>query len=255
MYTNSKSFSENGQFFLFARQTRFNADGNLAVERSESFMKPKYVREVDIWRKPPPDFSVRLYRSLSLPRKSIKFVEEKEEIRNKNHIHKLKQAIDLKKIENNHFPILVKKEEPPKFQTRFKPVGPFESSIIYVKNGVYPKEKYQDPNPHDFRQYETGIPDFLTSYPRDPFNLKFKLQHLNFVCGHQPLEEKKTTTKGFISHQPAAPTWDSSLILPKSPWPPKSASFTRHRRRRGVYSAFMDRVEEKFINNMKETFQ
>ncbi|XP_067417785.1 putative uncharacterized protein C7orf78 homolog isoform X6 [Emydura macquarii macquarii] len=117
---------------------------------------------------------------------------------------------------------------------------------MFVENGKYKTGMYQDPKPHDFRQYETNIPDFVTSYPRDPFNLKFKSQHLNAVHGLQPLKDKqKDTKRRFITYKPHECKWESGLILPKNPWPPKSASFTRHRRRRGAHTAFLDRVDEK----------
>ncbi|KAM3929245.1 uncharacterized protein C7orf78 homolog [Leptodactylus fuscus] len=232
--------------YLFTRQMKFSANENLAVERSDNFILPKPFPERNIWKKKPPDFSLRLYTSLTsltLPRreegKNLKKLKNMNQTQRKNVLEVITQAPP---------PAPRTSKEPQRFITRFKPMGPFEADLLYVKNGVYPKDKYKDLKPHDFRQYEADIPDFITSYPRDPFNLKFKAQGLSSSCELPPIEAKKNRVKvkRFILHKPTDPQWDSRLILPKSPWPPKSASYTRHRRRRGVYSAFMDRVEEKF---------
>ncbi|XP_073533385.1 putative uncharacterized protein C7orf78 homolog [Phyllobates terribilis] len=241
---------DNERLYLFSRQVKFNANENLAIERSNNFMFPKTIPENNIWKKKPPDFSVGLYRSLNLPRRS-----EESKMRERRNRNQVLKRNEMEMIRDPPPPQLRKSEEPEKFLTRFRLVEPFEANLLYVKNGVYPKDKYKDPKPHDFRQYETDIPDFITSFSRDPFNLKFKAQVLSSSCELPPIDAMKKSrvkAKRFILHKPAEPQWDSGLILPRSPWPPKSASYTRHRRRRGVYSAFMDRVEEKFTATNQE---
>ncbi|XP_072269577.1 putative uncharacterized protein C7orf78 homolog isoform X2 [Pyxicephalus adspersus] len=236
--------------FYFARQVKFSANRRLVVERSEIYANPKLIPERNIWMKKPPDFSIKLYKSLTLPRRS-----DESEVKEKRGAAKdSKEWNELVVIPASLNPIYRPTKRPEKFLTKFKHFGPFEASLMYVKEGTYPKDKYQDPKPHDFRQYETGIPDFTTSYSRDPFNLKFKLQGLNSLSVLPPAEEKqnRNKVKHFVLHKQAEPAWDSNLILPKSPYPPKSASYTRHRRRRGVYSAYMDRVEEKFTASNQE---
>ncbi|XP_077346841.1 putative uncharacterized protein C7orf78 homolog isoform X1 [Lithobates pipiens] len=244
--------SEYDHRYFFTRQVKFSANRRLAVERSEHVTNPKPIPEYNIWMRKPPDFSVKLYKSLALPRRSEDFdIEEK-----KNVTKDTKQWNKLEVISGPLNPIQRPTKPPTKFLTKFRHIGPFEASLVCVKEGCYPKDKYQDPKPHDFRQYETGILDFATNYPRDPFNLKFKLQSLSSSYELPPLEERKkrSKVKHFELHKPAEPSWDSKLILPKIPWPPKSASYTRHRRHRGVYSAFMDRVEEKFTASNQENF-
>ncbi|XP_053324160.1 uncharacterized protein LOC128497947 [Spea bombifrons] len=244
MCANVELHTKNEHRYLFARQLQFTANENLAVERSDHFVKPRFMPEQDIWKKRPPDFSVKLYKSLHLPRKLVEVDK-----RGKKHTNKMeapKQGNSLQVIPDDQLPNIMRKEKFPKFQTKFKHVGQFEDALMVVKNGQYPKDKYKDPKLHDFRQYETGIPDFNTSYSRDPFNIKLKSQNVSFVYGHLPEKMTKSYANNFKTHKPSDPTWDSTLILPKIPWPPKSASFTKHRRRRGVYTAFMDRVEEKF---------
>ncbi|XP_069585422.1 putative uncharacterized protein C7orf78 homolog isoform X1 [Ranitomeya imitator] len=241
---------DNERRFLFSRQVKFNANVKLAAERSQQhFMGPKRIPENNIWKKKPPDFSVRLYKSLNLPRRSEE--SNMKERRNRNQILKINE---LEMIRDSPPPRPRKSEESGTFLTRFRLMEPFEANLLYVKNGVYPKDKYEDPKPHDFRQYETDIPDFITSFSRDPFNLKFKAQVLSSSCQLPPIDatKRRVKVKRFSLHKPAEAQWDSGLILPRSPWPPKSASYTRHRRRRGVYSAFMDRVEEKFTARNQE---
>ncbi|XP_054351742.1 uncharacterized protein C6H7orf78 isoform X2 [Pongo pygmaeus] len=106
-----------------------------------------------------------------------------------------------------------------------------------------------------FLQYQPGLPNFETTYEKDPFGLKFKSQPLSTVHGYQlPKDDKqKNTTERFITHKHRECTWDSKLILTKAPWPVRSASYTRHRRQRDAYSAFMDRVEEKFTKICKSS--
>ncbi|KAG8544370.1 hypothetical protein GDO81_022606 [Engystomops pustulosus] len=246
MASSIRESDDNERRYLFTRQLKFTVQENLAADRSNNFISPKPILEKDIWKKKPPDFSVRLYRSLQVPRRS----EEDDDVKGrKSHHHPVLEEIrGAPPLAPPLVPPLRKAEEPHNFLTRFKPMEPFEANILYVRNGVYPKDKYKDPKPHDFRQYESNIQDFVTSYSRDPFNLKFKAQGLSSSCELPPIDMKKSRVrvKRFILHKPDDPKWESQLLLPRSPWPPKSASYTRHRRRRGVYSAFMDRVEEKF---------
>ncbi|XP_074842305.1 putative uncharacterized protein C7orf78 homolog [Carettochelys insculpta] len=229
--------------FSFERQIKFSARLDLAFAQNQSFVQQlQAIPQMDIWQKQPPDFSYKLHTSSRPSRKQ----PEKEALKKLSSTEsETKQQ--LPSIKSSQFPpALQRKKELPKFVTRFPRVGSFEAAITFVEKGKYKTGVYQDPKPHDFRQYETNIPDFVTSYPRDPFNLKFKSQHLNAVYGLQPLKEKRKDAKGrFITYKPCECKWESRLILPKNPWPPKSASFTRHRRRRGAHTAFLDRVDEK----------
>ncbi|XP_067417781.1 putative uncharacterized protein C7orf78 homolog isoform X2 [Emydura macquarii macquarii] len=231
--------------FSFERRIKFSAHLDLAFAQNQSFVQQlRATTQTDIWQKQPPDFSYKLYKSSRPPRKPPGKL--KEELKKVNSTEsETKQQLPRIKIGQFH-PTLERKKELPKLVTRFPRVGSYEAEIMFVENGKYKTGMYQDPKPHDFRQYETNIPDFVTSYPRDPFNLKFKSQHLNAVHGLQPLKDKqKDTKRRFITYKPHECKWESGLILPKNPWPPKSASFTRHRRRRGAHTAFLDRVDEK----------
>ncbi|XP_061212471.1 uncharacterized protein LOC133213888 [Neopsephotus bourkii] len=90
-------------------------------------------------------------------------------------------------------------------------------------------------------QYEANLPNFVTSYSRDPLNLKLISQNLNrgksltFTVlkkleinpGLEPLKGKqKNSGRRFLTYKTCENKWDTWLLLPKNPWPPKSASFT-----------------------------
>ncbi|XP_068261304.1 LOW QUALITY PROTEIN: putative uncharacterized protein C7orf78 homolog [Nyctibius grandis] len=142
-------------------------------------------------------------------------------------------------------PLSEKKRDLPQLVTRFPRISSYEAKILFVKNGKYKTGVYEDPKPHDYRQYEANLPNFVISYSRDPLNLKLKSQHLNIDPGLEPLKRKqKDSDRRFLTYKPCESKWDPQLLLPKNPWPLQSASVTRHRRRHGAYTAFLDRVEE-----------
>ncbi|XP_061325162.1 uncharacterized protein LOC133277398 [Pezoporus flaviventris] len=72
-----------------------------------------------------------------------------------------------------------KKRDLPPFVTRSPWISSYEAKILFVKNGKYKISMYEDPKLHDYRQYEANLPIFVTSYSRDPLNLKLKSQNLN----------------------------------------------------------------------------
>ncbi|XP_072707719.1 putative uncharacterized protein C7orf78 homolog [Ciconia boyciana] len=219
--------------FLFESQTKFSASLGWPFSwRQTVVQQPKANTVVGL--KQPPDFSYRLYRS-SNP-------SQKPQGKGKG---ELKPKITSESI---LLPLSEKKRDLPQLVTRFPQIGSYEAKILFVKNGKHKTGVYEDPKPHDYRQYEANLPNLVTSYSRDPLNLKLKSQHLNTVSdpGLEPLKEKqKDSDRRFLTYKPCESKWDPRKLLPKNPWPRKSASFTRHRRRRGAHTAFLDRVEEK----------
>ncbi|XP_048882048.1 uncharacterized protein si:dkey-30e9.6 isoform X2 [Brienomyrus brachyistius] len=201
----------------FNEKVVFSARHDLALRQSKEFaVLPRTVKNVSLWHLKPPDFSPKLYKSLGLPQK-------KQEKRRPPLI--MSSSDTFKNITEMTSSILHgtrAKEVTEPFALRHRPPDSLESKLMFVKFGKYPDFPYRDPKPHDFRQYSDDMPDIVTTTEKYPNNPNFKSQHLS--------------TK---------PKWEAKLILPKDPWPNKSASYTRHRRRRGLYSAFMDRVEEK----------
>ncbi|XP_050748799.1 uncharacterized protein LOC127013812 [Gymnogyps californianus] len=143
-------------------------------------------------------------------------------------------------------PLSEKKRDLPQLVTCFPQISSYEAKILFVKNGKYKTGVYEDPKPHDYRQYEANLPNLATSYSRDPLNLKLKSQHLNIDPGLEPLKGKqKYSDRRYLIYKPCESKWDPQLLLPRNPWPPKSASFTRHKRQHGAHTAFLDRVKEK----------
>nr|XP_035961126.1 uncharacterized protein LOC118543851 [Halichoerus grypus] len=201
---------------------------------------------VNTWEIKPPDFSYKLYTSLRFPEKPSRSIKEEQGRGKKGNFQETR--LHLPSIRNHP-----KKTKSPEFITTFPHLDSHKAKLMFVKSGKYPNGVYLNPKPHDFRQYQCNLPNFVTTCERDPFGLKFKSRHLSTVHGCHSLKDdkQKNSTERFITYKPHECTWDSKLILPKAPWPIKSASFTRHRRRRDVYSAFMDRVEEKFTQTCK----
>ncbi|XP_040978387.1 uncharacterized LOC102725191 homolog [Aquila chrysaetos chrysaetos] len=85
-------------------------------------------------------------------------------------------------------------------------------------------------------QYEDNLPNLVTSYSRDPLNLKLESQHLN-------IESRQKSDRRFLTYRPCKSKWDPRMLLPKNPWPPKYASFTRHRQQHGAHTVFLDHVD------------
>ncbi|XP_067852009.1 putative uncharacterized protein C7orf78 [Heptranchias perlo] len=223
--------------FGFLSKNKFIARQSVAMTRSKSYIHSKPEQDYHIWNRKPPDFSLQFYTSSAM-------FSEKMVRKNVN------TSKDFKTVETSRkvmFPELVLQRRPSNFVCRFKILDPFEAKIMFVKNGKYENGAFKDPKPHDFRQYKTNIPDIVTSFDRDPFNLKFKSKNLNAV--HELLpdinQQKGASAQSFDTYKAREVKWDTQLILKKEPWPHKSASYTRHRRHRGINSAFMDRVEEK----------
>ncbi|XP_068180532.1 putative uncharacterized protein C7orf78 homolog isoform X2 [Antennarius striatus] len=154
-------------------------------------------------------------------------------------------------------PQLHQREDPPTFITTFRPPDALASQLRFVRMGKFPSLPYENPKPHVFRPLDQDLLDVVTTHDKDPGNINLKLKTLDFfgttrtTTGHNGppgprlVRVLRGTQTRMDTMKPPEPQWDAGLILPKSPWPPKSASYTRHRRRRGAYDAFLDRVEEK----------
>ncbi|XP_015213323.1 putative uncharacterized protein C7orf78 homolog [Lepisosteus oculatus] len=235
--------------FRFDKRIAFFASQDLASIRSKAFVYPQTELSTNIWKRKALDFTPKLYRSIRLPQKAKRI--ERASLTLTSSAGNLDSFWKARSIE---LPEIFPKKEQPKFEARFRPPDALGASIIFVKTGKYPSDVYKDPKPHDFRQYEDNIPDIVTTYERDPGNLNLKLQNLSAIDSSRspaPALRQKGRSDRFDTFKPAEPKWDPKLILPEGPWPPKSASYTRHRRRRGVYSALMERVEEKLDNMCK----
>nr|XP_012612516.1 uncharacterized protein LOC105867245 [Microcebus murinus] len=223
------------------KRLQYPSQQNLNSKWENSILQPpQCATKVNIWEIKPPDFSYKLYTSLGFPKISSRTLKE-EQKRKKSNVPE--RIVDLPSIRNHP------KKAISKFVTTFPHLDSHRAQLMFVKGGKSPRGVYVDPKPHDFRQYQPDLPNFVTTYEKDPLGLKFKSQLLSTERGSHLLknDKQKNTIERFITYKSRECTWDSKLILTKSPWPVRSASYTRHRRRRDAYGAFMDRVEEKFM--------
>ncbi|XP_066531599.1 putative uncharacterized protein C7orf78 [Hoplias malabaricus] len=202
---------------------------------------PDITRQNDLWNIKPPDFTPKLYRSQSLPRIKKRTLN----------LHKLSDiSHDVGKMR----PVRISEPEQmtvPPFNTSYRPPDLLQLKLLFVKSGQFPRDLYANPKAHNFRPGCEKMPEMVTCIEKDPGNLRFKLLSLGAIREDQAVPSilQRDTARKMNTFKPAELKWDTKLILPKSPWPPKSASYTRHRRRRGVHSAFMDRVEEKLTKS------
>ncbi|XP_026561994.1 uncharacterized protein LOC113440054 [Pseudonaja textilis] len=207
----------------FDSKEKFATNLELALERNQIRISQqcKAPPERQRWMCQPPDFSYKVYLSSHKPVGNYQELKKKEKKKTFfEELHKIKSGLIIPVTEE------VKQT---KIATRFPYTGSNEAKLMSVKMGKFTSNKYEDPKPYDYRQYEQGIPDFVTSYTRDPLNLKFKSQCLSKIYGLPPLKDEKkkfSSKENFITHKPQELKWDSKLFLPKEPWPTKACSFT-----------------------------
>ncbi|XP_038568222.1 uncharacterized protein si:dkey-30e9.6 [Micropterus salmoides] len=225
--------------FCFEEKTKFSASQNLSFARSKWFALPETQSQSDVGSIKPPDFSLKLYRSVSVPQKKEKRKTHSNLTVPQPYETKRRTGVFLPEVLHEKY----HSEDPPKFTTSHRPPDAQEYELTFVKTGKYPSGPYKNPKPHNFRPVSLNedLPGIVTTYERDPVRTTRCQSDFN---------SRSTKTK-MDTYKPAEPRWDARLILPQPLWPPKSASYSRHRRRRGAYSAFLDRVEEKLSRSWK----
>ncbi|KAM3613863.1 uncharacterized protein V6R79_006107 [Siganus canaliculatus] len=203
----------------FEDQLKFSASRHLSSARSKWFKIPETESQSDTWGIKPPDFSVKLYRSLEPPQKKGR----------RTHSNKVApRGGDSKIFLPRVLPERRQRKDAPDFITSHRPPDAVEAEMMFVRTGKYGSGPYRDHKPHDFRPLDEDLPDFVTTYDRDPGNLTLKLKHLDILATSRSesdliLSDRKTKMD---TYKPAEPRWDAGLILPLLPWPPKSASYT-----------------------------
>ncbi|ETE72084.1 hypothetical protein L345_02089, partial [Ophiophagus hannah] len=207
----------------FDSKEKFATNLELALERNQIRISQqcKAPPERQRWMCQPPDFSYKVYSSSRKPVGNYQELKKKEKKKTFfEELHKIRSGLIIPVTEE---------AKQTKIATRFPYTGSNEAKLMSVKMGKFTSNIYEDPKPYDYRQYEQGIPDFVTSYARDPLNLKFKSQCLSKIYGLPPLKDEKkkfSSKENFITHKPQELKWDSKLFLPKEPWPTKACSFT-----------------------------
>ncbi|KAK2909787.1 hypothetical protein Q8A73_007502 [Channa argus] len=205
----------------FERKIQFSASQDLYFARSKYFKLPEPESWGDAWSIKPPDFSLRVYTSVSVPQSKERQAHLNVQQRSDT---KRKTAKSLTNVLHERY----KRKDPPKFITSYRPPGALESELMFIRTGKYPSEPYQNPKPHNFRPLDETLPVIVTTYERDPGDLILKLKHLDTLrtTNTDPHFSSTETKTKMDTFKPAEPKWDARLILPQLPWPPKSASFT-----------------------------
>ncbi|KAI4874515.1 hypothetical protein NFI96_016615, partial [Prochilodus magdalenae] len=244
--TSSSDILGPGTSFPFSRKLLFSASQKCTLTRGHRLKLPNTaVSQTDLWKIKPPDFSPKLYRSLTLPR--IKKKSRNPDATQPNS--------KMAKMVGRTSPVmpatLQQNRNDPPFIASYRPPGLLELKLQFVKSGQFPSIPYKDPKPHNFRPGAENMGHMVTCIEKDPGNLNFKTQFLGGITEVRAESDhpQRDQARNMNTFKPADLKWDPRLILPRSPWPPKSASYTRHRRRRGVHSAFLDRVEEKLVRS------
>ncbi|XP_030251019.1 putative uncharacterized protein C7orf78 homolog isoform X2 [Sparus aurata] len=132
----------------FEEKMKFSASQSLSFARSKWFALPQTESQSVVWSIKPPDFSLKLYRSLSDPQKKDRNTHSNPVVLHNNET-KRRTGVLLPKILHESY----QRENPPKFITSYKPPDALESELMFVKTGKFPSGSYKNPKPHDFRQF------------------------------------------------------------------------------------------------------
>lgn len=106
--------------------------------------------KVDTWAIKPPDFSYKLYTSLSFPEKPSRTVKEEQRRKKKSNFPET--MFHLPSMSNHP-----KQARSPKFITTFPHLDSYKAKLLYVESGKYPNGIYLNPKPHDFRQVQKAF--------------------------------------------------------------------------------------------------
>ncbi|XP_012944846.1 uncharacterized protein LOC101848701 [Aplysia californica] len=233
--------------FGFHAKTSYDADEALLQTRSENFKVKPGEKDRDIWKRPPPDFRYVVYDPKPPKRNTVDSMRPWDFGTIPGQRNVIKRNRDDGRLPR----IFDEKEREPEIITRFHIDRPFTAKKKFVTQGMYSAGPYDNPKPHDYRQYpplkKLGLDEFLTTYEKDPYNIKFKSQRLNHIHGlpNEPPERDMVPGRQMAPPMSAKKPWEARLILEKTKWPQKNEAYTRYRRRhRQPYSAFMERVEE-----------
>lgn len=144
----SYSLSQPLSSVSFEEKIKFSASQSLSFARSKWFTLPQTESQSDVWSIKPPDFSLKLYRSLSDPQKKDRNTHSNPAVLQNKETKRRTGVLLLPKILHESY----QRENPPKFVTSYKPPDALESELMFVKMGKFPSGSYKNPKPHDFRQ-------------------------------------------------------------------------------------------------------
>lgn len=130
----------------FEDKIKFSASQHLSYARSKWFTLPDTESQSNVWSIKPPDFSLKLYRSLSVPQKKERKTHSNLAVSEPSET-KRRTGILLPKVLHETY----QRKDPPKFITSYRPPDALESELMFVKTGKYSSGSYKNPKPHNFR--------------------------------------------------------------------------------------------------------
>lgn len=231
--------------FGFHSKTQYDANETLIQIRSEKYEPTDPIKDNDIWKRPPPDFRPQIFAPKPPKRNS------RDSMKPWNFGTIPGQREFVKRERQKIIPhiLLPQKKDEGRFITTGRMMRPFTAKRKFVTEGMYHPGQFEDIKEHDFRGYpplkKLGLPQFLSEYDKDPYNLKFHSERLDIIHGERMDKATDRNIKGRQMAPPKTPqpAFDSQLILNREKWPIKPGEFTRFRlRHRPARSAFMERV-------------
>lgn len=238
----------------FRSQAMFTALQHLNQLRGASYRRKDEPLVHNSWDIPPPNFAVKNYAPpIKKPPRAIAHPIEDDDVAER----KKKEAEFKSSQRPSHRGCNFDTEKPNKdFIISFRIQTPNTARRIAIRNGKHPTGPYLDPKPHDYRGLPPiksfGLPELVTSFEPDPFNIRFKNEHLDILDQSHPEYPQKIKTH-LSTRKTPDPKWVPSLILHKELYRKRYAAFTRHRRLdRSVYSALMERIDEDFVKKLNK---
>lgn len=133
--------------FGFHSKTNYDANESLIQIRSDNFIKKVEEKEEDVWTRPPPDFRPQKFAPQPPKRNS------RESQRPWLYGTIPGQRESVKRERTKVVPHLLKPKvkEDKGLVTLFHTDRPFTAKKKFVREGMYPKEQYENPMPHDYR--------------------------------------------------------------------------------------------------------
>lgn len=136
----------------FEDKLKFSASQSLSTSRSKWFKLPETETLSDPWCIKPPDLSIKLYKTLSDPQERHKKRHSNLAVPQLTEGRRKPAAFLSKILLENH-----QREDPPKFNTSFRPPDALQSELMFVKSGKFLSGPYKNPKPHDFRPVSSTI--------------------------------------------------------------------------------------------------
>ncbi|XP_067945499.1 putative uncharacterized protein C7orf78 [Watersipora subatra] len=244
--------------FDFGKRNSYNATKSLARIRSSKYKRVKAPVRYDLWNRPAPDLRMQLYHPHPVPRNSQEAIQPwkfRASFDSEKPVQLSKSKVLPQSIQDALFG---GEEKETKMTISPRVLRPHEAKILFVKKGILPKEVYSNPKPHDHRALPSlkslGLPEFTSSYEKDPYNIMFKSKNLDQVHG-LPVNVRDVAPGpqmgDNVLRQP--PKFEKSLHLPHPSFPTRMMNTTRHRPLyRSPHSAYLERVETKLSKEWRK---